>query len=471
MKRALLSASRRPAAWLCAALGLLAPSLHTTIAHAEDAQTEREEELNLSVGENRTLPAGDVKSYSEGAPGVVQVKLTPDSNQFVLVGQRPGSTTLLLIRKDGLHLKYSINVFARPLRAVEAELRELLNGMTGIRIRLVGSHFFIEGGVSTDAELKRIEQIAALYAGQVESLVVLGGGAADRRLNIRIDFFFVQYDRSRGYSVGVSWPAAIGGAGVGVGAADVDLISGTVTNAQASIANQVLPGLDIAANHGWAKVLKHSTVITSNGSEANFSSGGEQNYSIASGLTSTIREIKFGTDVTVLPRFDPVTRQLDVKVAAEVSDLTPPVTTGTSLPGRNTSKLNTQVALKLGQSLVLSGIRTRSQRHDVNGIPLLSDIPILGVFFGSHADQEQEVEGAVFVVPTVIESVPQGVSELVNDALSQYERYTGNMNDVDAFDQDPAHPRHTSLVAPTAAPPAAPPPAPPPPPPARGRTR
>jgi pilus assembly protein CpaC len=244
--------------------------------------------------------------------------------------------------------------------------------------------------------------------------------------------------------VGVNWPASIGGPGVGSASANVDLIAGTVTSAQASIANQVLPGLDIAANHGWAKVLKHSTVITANGSEASFSSGGEQNYSIASGLTSTIREIKFGTDITVLPRFDPITRQIDVKVEAEVADLTPPVTAGTALPGRNTSKLSTAVALKLGQSLVLSGIRTRSQRHQVSGLPLLSDIPLLGVFFGSHSDQEQEVEGAVFVVPTVIESVPQGVSELVNEALSQYDKFTGNMADVDAFDQDPQKPRHSA---------------------------
>lgn len=434
MKRALFC--------LLAATTLLFPGFSRS-ACAEETTTEREEELNLSVGENRTIPAADVKSYSEGAPGIVQVKLTPDGSQFVLVGQKPGSSTLLLIKKDGQHFKYSVNVFARPLKAVESELRELLSGMTGIRIRLVGAHFFIEGGVSTEPELKRIEQIAALYAGQVESLVILGGAAADRRLNIRVDFFFVQYDRTRGYAVGVNWPASIGGPGVGSASANVDLIAGTVTSAQASIANQVLPGLDIAANHGWAKVLKHSTVITANGSEASFSSGGEQNYSIASGLTSTIREIKFGTDITVLPRFDPSTRQIDVKVEAEVADLTPPVTAGTALPGRNTSKLSTAVALKLGQSLVLSGIRTRSQRHQVSGLPLLSDIPLLGVFFGSHSDQEQEVEGAVFVVPTVIESVPQGVSELVNEALSQYDKFSGNMGDVNAFDQDPEKPRHT----------------------------
>src|SRR5688500_19335992 len=53
------------------------------------------------------------------------------------------------------------------------------------------------------------------------------------------------------------------------------------SQATASIVDQVLPGLDIAATHGWAKVLKHSTVVTSNGSEAKFESGGEQNYFVS----------------------------------------------------------------------------------------------------------------------------------------------------------------------------------------------
>src|SRR5262249_8832692 len=42
--------------------------------------------------------AGDVKQYSDGSPGIVDVRLTPDGSKFVLVGQRAGSTSLLLIR-------------------------------------------------------------------------------------------------------------------------------------------------------------------------------------------------------------------------------------------------------------------------------------------------------------------------------------------------------------------------------------
>jgi pilus assembly protein CpaC len=408
------------------------------IAPGDEVLMERTEELNLSVGENRTLSAADVKSFSEGVRGVADVRLTPDSSQFVVVGQKPGSTTLLLIKKDGTQVNYSINVFPRPMQSVERELLQLLDGTTGVRVRRIGARFFIEGGVSTEPELKRIQQIASLFPGQVESLVVLGGAAAENKLNIRIDFMFVQFDRTKGYQVGVNWPATIGGPRIAQANASYDLLAGAATSAQASVIEQPLPGLDLAATNGWAKVLKHSTVITSNGEEATFSSGGEQNYVVSTGFTATLAQIRFGTDVKVLPRFDSTTKELRVQLDAEVMDLTPPVAGGTDLPGRNVSKLSTGVALKLGQSIVLSGIRSRSQRHSVSGLPLLSEIPLLGLFFGSHGDSRDEVEGAIYVVPSIIESIPKGAQEIIDDALRDYETYSGDLEDIDTWDKNPA---------------------------------
>jgi pilus assembly protein CpaC len=398
---------------------------------------EEVRELNLAVGESQTLPAANVESYSEPRD-VVKVRLTPDGSRFVLVGEKPGTATLLLLMKDRTQVKYTINVFARDMRRVETELMQLLEGTPGVRVRRVGARMFIEGGVSSEAEFKRIAQIAALFPGQVESLVVQGGVAAARQINIRVDFFFVQYDRNGSYQFGVSWPGRIGGPGVLQGSANYDLLAGAVTSAQASVVDQPLPGLDMAARNGWAKVLKHSTVITSNGSEATFSSGGEQNYVVSTGFAAALTPIRFGTDVTVLPRYDPTLGELEVKVGAEVMDLTPPVAAGTELPGRNVSKLSTLVSLKLGQSIVLSGIRTRAQRHTTGGLPLLSEIPILGVLFGSAGDAKEEVEGAIFIVPSVIESIPKGAQEIIDEALAQYDDFSGDMDDVNAWAKNPA---------------------------------
>ncbi len=388
---------------------------------AKEAPGAETQELNLAVGENKTIPAWDVKNYSEGTPGVVDVKLTSDAGAFVIVGLKPGSTTLLLIKKNGQEVTWTINVFARSPAIVESELKQLLEGYTGVKIRRVGSRLFIEGSVANEADVKRIQQIAQLYNGQVESLV--GIGATKDRTNIRIDFFFVQYNKESGYQLGVSYPQTLGGPSIQSNFGR-DFVNGTnvaVTN----VVNQPLPGLDIASRFGWAKVLKQATVITTNGTDATLDSGGEQNFQVTNALVGgTIQKISFGTAVTVQPFFDPVSRELEVKIQAEVADFVPPIRS-TPLPGRNVTKLQTVVHMRLGQSLVLSGIHTQDEKKTVQGVPLLKDIPIIGVLFGSTYNEASEVEGAVFIIPSVVEPSTKPAIDLVNETLRTYEDWSG----------------------------------------------
>lgn len=409
-------------------------------------RSETTEELNLQVGANKTYPASDVKNYSEGVPGVAEVRLSSDQSQFVVVGQKPGTTTLLLIKKDGSQTTVVINVFARPPEVVRRELEQLLEGVPGVRLRQVGGRFFIEGGVSTEAEQKRVAQIAALYPGQAESLVAVGGVSAERKFNIRIDLFFAQYDKRYAYGVGISYPSRFGGEAIQTNFT-YDFLKGSATTAQASVVNQAMPALDIGVRRGWAKVLKQSTVITQNGSEATFDAGGEQNYPVTQGLTATIYKIPFGINVVVMPRYDPNSRDLEMRVHADVADLVPAVG-NTSLPGRNTSKLDTHVHMKLGQSIVLSGIRTSSLQRTTTGLPLLAEIPVLGVFFGSQGWEKDEVEGAIFVIPSVVEAVPRQTVDLVGTAMSQYEKYSGDVDELKSYDHAPPPPPPPKDAAP-----------------------
>ncbi|MFO0677797.1 MAG: pilus assembly protein N-terminal domain-containing protein [Polyangiaceae bacterium] len=425
---------------LLAASGVLLPSGVSAQGRAKpqpaeaDRSTAAKSELNLAVGDNRTISAAGVANYSEGTPGIVDIKLTSDKSQFVVVGQKPGSTSLLLIKNTGQEVNWTINVFSRSPEIVESEVSQLLEGFAGVRLRRVGSRFFIEGGVNTEGDLARIRQIASLYPGQVEALVAMGSGGSDRQTNIRVDFFFVQYNKSRGYAVGIGWPGRVGGEFV-TSNFGYDFVAKAVT-AQTNIVNQPLPGLDIASRYGWAKVMKQATVITTNGTEAVFQNGGEQNFPVSAGLTGAIQKIPFGTQVTVLPRFDPEKRDLEVKVEADVSDLVPPIR-ATNLPGRQTSHLSTLVRMKLGQSLVLSGIHSKSESKNVEGLPVLSDIPVLGVLFGSQSKEETEVEGAVFIVPSVVDATNRPVTDMVHTAMDEYEEFTGKMRGVDVYVREP----------------------------------
>lgn len=423
---------------------LFAFALRETHARAEVSKPreriETGEEITLSIGETRTISARDVKNYSEGVAGIIDVKLTSDATQFVLVGRKVGSTTLLLIKTDGTQLTLNVNVFARSPEAVEKELVQLLDGLK-VQSRRIGAQILLDGVVTSEADLKRVQQIAEFYPGQVISLVqlaqpgVLASSRVTTRYLIRIDFYFVQYDKNSSYAVGLGWPESIGaGAATDV---SYDFLANTTRSATATVAKQPLPHLDIASRRGWAKVLKQATVITNNDAEANFNSGGEQNFPINTGLTIGVQRVIFGTELTVLPHYDPEKRELGLKLVAQVSDLTA-AASGTPLPSRTLSNLTTTVSLKLGQSLVLSGIRSRTLTHSVSGLPGLSEIPILGLLFGSHSQSDLATEGAIFVVPSVVQSIPNSSDELVNLALHKFESFEGKVDTVGAYDKRPA---------------------------------
>jgi pilus assembly protein CpaC len=426
-----------------AALSIAAFSILPVATSSAQSHTgrDRAEDIALAVGETRTLAAKDVKSYSESSLGAVVIaNLSPDGTQFVIVGKKPGTSTFLLIKSDGTQITYEITVTQRPIATVERELQQLLEGTPGVRLRRVGARIFIEGYVATEPELKRVQQIATLYPGQVEALVTLGTGAADRKTLVRIDFFFVQYDRTTSYNVGIGYPAAIGGtyANQPVIQSNVsyDFAAQTTTAANATVVNQPLPYLDIAAENGWAKVMRQASILTANGSEANFMSGGQKNVIVTYGITQSLQQIKFGVDMTVLPRYDPQNREIEMSLKATVNDLTPPVTGGT-VPSQDMTKLDTLVNLKLGQALVLSGIRSRIQRHDVQGLPLLSEIPVLGLLFGAHINNTEDVEGAIFIVPSIIETVPKSAIEVMKNALAQFKDYSGQVDEVESWNKTP----------------------------------
>ena len=438
----------RRAAGLLSAAAVLFVVQASSVAHAqrrpappsEDTRRQDNQELTMTVGEHRTIPASDVKSYTDsGTPGIADVSVTPDKSNLLVTALKAGTTSFLVVHSNGTETNWVVNVVSKSLQTVEKEVSDLLQGYTGVRVRRVGARFFIDGGVSSEGDLARIKRIAELYPGQVESLVSVGSSGASRLINVRIDIVYVQYKRTSGYQVGINYPGEILGSGSGGQVVQstwgYDFVANTPT-AQASIVNQVFPALDIAQQHAWAKVLKQATIITTNGVEATFGNGGEVNFSTSAGLTSSIQKISYGTNVTVLPRFDPDTGELEVKVEADVSDLTAPAA-NTTIPSRDTAKLNTVVHMKLGQSLVLSGIHSRSHNHSVSGLPLLSEIPVLGILFGTHGDQRDDRDGAIFVIPSVVEAVGRSGYDMIEEAMQQYSSYDGDLKVVNPYPRIP----------------------------------
>ncbi|WP_157070381.1 pilus assembly protein N-terminal domain-containing protein [Sandaracinus amylolyticus] len=347
----------------CAALA--APQIVSPSVAAAQARPETER-LELQVGEQVTIPATGVASYSEGRPGIVDVRLPRDGAQFVIVALQPGVTSLLLIYADGRQVRYAITVL--------------------------------------DPE---------------QSVTATGGVPA--RENIRLDLYFVQLQQSYSHQLGLAFPGSIGGAGIARVQASLDLTTFSLQSATATITNQALPRLDLAQASGWARLLRQAMLVTANGQEAEINSGGEVNIVVSGGFGGQIQRIEFGSNIEVTPRYDPETRRIEVAIQADVSDLTEAGTSG--VPGRTRTQLSTVVNLELGQSIVLGGLVSRTSRESQGGLPGLSQIPIVGVLFGTNQRADENVENLLFIVPTVVQAVPRAQSDRIAEALRIYERF------------------------------------------------
>jgi hypothetical protein len=78
------------------------------------------------------------------------------------------------------------------------------------------------------------------------------------------------------------------------------------------------------------------------------------------------------------------------------------VLSGFLIPAFQTRRVDTVVELRDGQSLVIGGLTNTDVRKTRRKIPLLGDIPVLGVFFQNSRDTIEENELVVLVSPRII---------------------------------------------------------------------
>jgi pilus assembly protein CpaC len=405
------------------ALALVLLSAAASHARHED---EDSSEINLTVGGQKVINAAGVQSYSEGVPGVIQVKVPEDGRRLVITAARQGTTTLLLIYPGNRQETYLINVYARAPQAIRNELKTLLAGLSGVDVREVGGRLFLDGAVPTQDDIARIDRIVALYGGQVASLVVVD--PARQRTNINLKLTFVQLRKNVSHTLGVRWPANFGLQADGSHAASFaytfDFIQRAATQGQLMVTANLFPSLDLLGVRGWAKVKSEANVITTNGGTAEYHTGGEVNVALVSGLgNSQIQKIPFGTVINVTPRLDPSSGLIVVTINAEQSDLNP--VAGQPIPGRLLTQTKTNVHVKLGESILLSGFKEKKDGEQATGIPLLMRIPILGYLFRSENANTEDTENILFITPTVIEHSSPTNAKRIEEALKRFEDYDG----------------------------------------------
>ena len=174
--------------------------------------------------------------------------------------------------------------------------------------------------------------------------------------------------------------------------------------------NGLLAALSVLEGNGFAYTLAEPSLMAMSGQSANFLAGGEFPEPVRGGgfdNSVTIEYKEFGVRVALTPTVLDSNR-IALKVAPEVSELDFNAgieSGGVTVPALRVRRTDTTVALGDGESFVISGLISQNTIANVDKLPGLGDIPILGAFFRSNQLDRQDRELLMIVTPRLVQPI------------------------------------------------------------------
>lgn len=424
-------------------------------------------EIEMFVGESRVFPTPGVARIAVGN-GQIMTATALDEKDVMVFANGVGTSSLFVWNKDGRHQRIKVTIVPGDVSRHAREISAFLAAIPKARTSIIGDKVIVEGDDLSDLDLAKIDELAKRYPQIVNFTNRLGWEQM-----VLMDVKVVEFPINELREIGLRWSAA-GGAVVGgiwspirrndngtnqinpqlVPNPPLVGLGGLANGANAaglqllSLLNLGLSAqLNLLAQNGSATILAEPQLSARNGAKASFLAGGEYPYVVSTINGPTVLFKPYGIRLDIQPRVDRngVIRAL---VDSEVSAIDPSVITVAG-PALSTRRTSTEFNLRAGETLVLSGLVSRRTSVNIDKVPFLGDIPILGALFRSKRFQNDETELVVFVTPTVVDSQSRGLADRVEQATGKLQRELGKP----PFLSDPIQPGHDP-AEPDALPPA-----------------
>ena len=209
------------------------------------------------------------------------------------------------------------------------------------------------------------------------------------------------------YELGVDWYA--GGTevfdhhsvtqGLDINASDV---SKSVVSYQVAVAGtgyDVRAMVDAIVANGRGKIIAHPEITTIDNHEARIQMGARvpvKQFDESGNVVIQFEEV--GTMLTVTPHITAENQILmNLKPERSTFEFDP---NGVII---NTSNAQTTVIVANGQTAVIGGLTTEDEIESEHGVPILKDIPILGMLFKYKTKKTESRDLVIFVTPTIVE--------------------------------------------------------------------
>jgi pilus assembly protein CpaC len=379
----------------------------------------------------------DIKDVLVADPKIANA-VVRSSRRAYIIGGAVGQTNVFFFDAEGKQIAGFDIAVKRDLNGIRTAIKQVLPD-DDISVEAIGPNgVILAGTAASQADAQQAYDIATrlldvgsadtVAAGTkvVNAIVVRGRD----QIMLKVTVAEVQRDVIKQLGINLSGSLNYGTAVVNFNntnpfTAFGQSLSGSTFTAGMKNVNATLQAMEQA---GVIHTLAEPNLTAISGETATFVAGGE--FPVLNGYSCSSTSTTPGAPVTCQPsitfknfgvslNFTPVVLgegRISLKVMTEVSDLssnnsliiTEPGTTATvTVPSILTRRADTTVELPSGGSLAMAGMIQDTTKHNVNGVPGLMEVPVLGQLFKSNDYINQRTELMILVTPYVVRAVAQ----------------------------------------------------------------
>ncbi|WP_259554921.1 type II and III secretion system protein family protein [[Roseibacterium] beibuensis] len=380
------------------------------------------------------LPA-DARDVIVPNPTVAEAMLH-SPRRITIIGLAPGETDAVVLDNAGRTiLSLRIRVDA-GVSALQDTLSRVMPG-ANVRAEAVNDSVILTGTVFSPGEADRASQVARAFVSAPEKVINMMTIEGSDQITVRARIVEVQ--RTAVKQLGLDATAVLASVGDGLTltqaatfAVSGNQLGGGVLNYQDSAGDGSSLNTSLRAfeRAGLVRILAEPNITTANGESAEFLAGGEFPVPVgqetdADSIKVTIEFKPYGVRLAVRPIVLSPGR-ISLQLSTEVSELTSLGAftlgggqggTALVIPGLNVRRASNTVELPSGGSLMIAGLLREDTRQNIDQLPALGDLPVLGALFRSRDYLSGETELVIIVEAYIVSPTSPGRMQTPADGL------------------------------------------------------
>lgn len=403
------------------------------------------EPVEVSLNESKYMAAPDITRLAVGNPAIADVQLL-SSGDFLLVGKKAGTTSLIVWSDGGRRTEYTVYVAGND-RGMASAIQDAI-GYPKVHVQMIEDRVMLRGKVENQHEHDTALKIAGLYTGG-DGSGVIDLLEMEHPSQIRLEAQIIEINSDYTKNLGIQYwsqtPGANSSSGSSTGNPNNNITVGTAglfyggedfsstrkhggwLGSHVANVNVTLQAL---INEGKARILSRPSITTMSGKTANILIGGRIPIPVSDGNGNvSIDWHEYGVKLNIEPVVDSEDK-ITSKVHAEVStlDYSHGVKIDSfSVPGIATREAESEVNVRSGMTMAIGGLINSEDAKIVSKIPLLGDLPIIGRFFRHTSNTRDKRELIILITPTLVaDDTPAPMSQRMKESYEEIERVARN---------------------------------------------